>query len=254
MANFLAVLEEAADRVTVALDALLPRSDGPETRVMEAMRYAALGPGKRIRPFLAIECGRLVNAEERGLLRCAAALECVHAYSLIHDDLPAMDDDDLRRGKPTVHKAFGEAAAILDELGLTPKGSAADMVDRIAEALREMAGRELVGTDVFVKNLEIGPPVGKPVQYRVTSSDMDEARDAARGLAAGSVPEDADAFGSFVTYSSAAGEIDTNALVRTDFVDTNDNSKDFTNTTTVTPQGSGRTTPTPDPSGSASAC
>ena len=75
MADFVGVLEEAADRVTVALDALLPRSDGPESRVMEAMRYAALGPGKRIRPFLAIECGRLVNAEERSLLRCAAALE-----------------------------------------------------------------------------------------------------------------------------------------------------------------------------------
>lgn len=113
MANFLAVLEEAADRVTVALDALLPRSDGPETRVMEAMRYAALGPGKRIRPFLAIECGRLVNAEERGLLRCAAALECVHAYSLIHDDLPCMDDDDVRRGRATVHREYDEATAVL---------------------------------------------------------------------------------------------------------------------------------------------
>lgn len=113
MADFVGVLEEAADRVTVALDALLPRSDGPETRVMEAMRYAALGPGKRIRPFLAIECGRLVNAEERSLLRCAAALECVHAYSLIHDDLPCMDDDDVRRGRATVHREYDEATAVL---------------------------------------------------------------------------------------------------------------------------------------------
>ncbi|HAQ35859.1 MAG: farnesyl-diphosphate synthase [Maricaulis sp.] len=113
MTEFLVQLEEAADRVTVALDALLPRSDGPEAKVLEAMRYAALGPGKRIRPFLAIECGRLVHAEERSLLRCAAALECVHAYSLIHDDLPCMDDDDVRRGRPTVHKEYDEATAVL---------------------------------------------------------------------------------------------------------------------------------------------
>ena len=106
-------LSEAADRVTVALDALLPRADGPEARLMSAMRYAALGPGKRVRPFLALECGRLVNADERGMLRIAAALECVHAYSLIHDDLPCMDDDDMRRGRPTVHKAYDEATAVL---------------------------------------------------------------------------------------------------------------------------------------------
>jgi farnesyl diphosphate synthase len=111
-------LEEAADRVTVALDALLPRAEGPETRLNSAMRYAALGPGKRLRPFLAIECGRLVNADERSLLRVASALECIHAYSLIHDDLPCMDDDDMRRGRPTVHKAYDEATAVLAGDGL----------------------------------------------------------------------------------------------------------------------------------------
>jgi len=106
-------LSETADRVTVALDALLPRADGPEARLLSAMRYAALGPGKRLRPFLALECGRLVNADERSLLRVACALECMHAYSLIHDDLPCMDDDDMRRGRPTVHKAYDEAIAVL---------------------------------------------------------------------------------------------------------------------------------------------
>jgi farnesyl diphosphate synthase len=106
-------LNEAADRVTVALDALLPRAEGPEARLNSAMRYAALGPGKRLRPFIAIECGRLVNADERGLLRVASALECIHAYSLIHDDLPCMDNDDMRRGRPTVHKAYDEATAVL---------------------------------------------------------------------------------------------------------------------------------------------
>jgi len=113
MDNFEQSLNEAADRVTVALDALLPRAEGPEAHLNSAMRYAALGPGKRLRPFIAIECGRLVNADERGLLRAASALECIHAYSLIHDDLPCMDDDDMRRGRPTVHKAYDEATAVL---------------------------------------------------------------------------------------------------------------------------------------------
>ena len=102
----------------VALDELLPRADGPESRLTEAMRYAALGPGKRLRPFFAIEASRLFEIEERPVLRAACALECVHAYSLVHDDLPCMDDDDMRRGKPTVHKAYDEACAILAGDGL----------------------------------------------------------------------------------------------------------------------------------------
>lgn len=106
-------LAEAADLVTVALDELLPRAEGPEARVIEAMRYAALGPGKRIRPFFALEAARLFDIDERSVLRAACALECIHTYSLIHDDLPSMDDDDLRRGRPTVHIAYDEATAIL---------------------------------------------------------------------------------------------------------------------------------------------
>ena len=106
-------IAQAADLVTVALDELLPRADGPETRLTEAMRYAALGPGKRLRPFFALETGRLFDLPERSVLRAACALECVHAYSLVHDDLPCMDDDDLRRGRPTVHKAYDEATAVL---------------------------------------------------------------------------------------------------------------------------------------------
>jgi farnesyl diphosphate synthase len=99
--------------VTVALDELLPRADGPERRLTEAMRYAALGPGKRLRPFFVVETGRMFDLKERSLLRAACALECVHAYSLVHDDLPCMDDDDLRRGRPTTHKAYDEATAVL---------------------------------------------------------------------------------------------------------------------------------------------
>jgi farnesyl diphosphate synthase len=106
-------LEETADRITVALDTLLPRVQGPESKLMSAMRYAALGGGKRLRPFLVLETGRLFGVDERCLLRVAAALECIHTYSLIHDDLPCMDDDDMRRGRPTVHIAYDEATAIL---------------------------------------------------------------------------------------------------------------------------------------------
>ncbi len=104
---------EAADLVTVALDELLPRADGPEARLTEAMRYAALGPGKRLRTFFALETGRMFDLDEGYVLRAACGLECVHAYSLIHDDLPCMDDDDIRRGRPTVHRAYDEMTAVL---------------------------------------------------------------------------------------------------------------------------------------------
>jgi len=104
---------QAADLVTVALDELLPRAEGPESRLTEAMRYAALGPGKRLRTFFALETGKMFDVPERPVLRAACALECIQAYSLIHDDLPCMDDDDMRRGRPTVHKAYDEATAVL---------------------------------------------------------------------------------------------------------------------------------------------
>lgn len=106
-------LSEAADRITVALDALLPRSHGPELRLLQAMRYAALAGGKRLRPFLTLEVGRLFEADETALLRAAVAIECVHTFSLVHDDLPCMDDDDLRRGQPTTHVQFDDATALL---------------------------------------------------------------------------------------------------------------------------------------------
>jgi len=106
-------LKEAAGFVEESLDALLPPMAGPETRLHEAMRYAALGGGKRLRGFLVLQSGLLCGVARRSLARVAASVECIHAYSLVHDDLPAMDNDAFRRGKPTVHKAFGEATAIL---------------------------------------------------------------------------------------------------------------------------------------------
>ncbi len=90
-----------------------PAAEGVPPRLLAAMRHAALGGGKRVRPFLLLECAGLFGVGREAALPAAAALECVHCYSLVHDDLPAMDDDDLRRGRPTVHKAFDEWTAIL---------------------------------------------------------------------------------------------------------------------------------------------
>ncbi|MES1156783.1 MAG: polyprenyl synthetase family protein [Alphaproteobacteria bacterium] len=106
-------LKQAADRTNDALDALLPREQGSEARLISAIRYAALGAGKRLRPFFTLEAGALLEADESALLRTAVAIECVHTYSLVHDDLPCMDDDDLRRGQPTVHRQYDEATALL---------------------------------------------------------------------------------------------------------------------------------------------
>jgi farnesyl diphosphate synthase len=106
-------LAMAAELTTAALDLLVPEAEGPEQRLTQAMRYAVLAPGKRLRPFFALEAAKMFDLAERPVLRAACALECVHAYSLVHDDLPCMDDDDLRRGRPTVHKAYDEATAVL---------------------------------------------------------------------------------------------------------------------------------------------
>jgi len=106
-------LADCRHRVDAALDALLPRPEGPAARVAEAMRYAVLGGGKRLRPALALAACEACGGAVEVVVDAAAALEMIHTYSLIHDDLPAMDDDDLRRGRPTVHRAFGEAEAVL---------------------------------------------------------------------------------------------------------------------------------------------
>jgi len=113
---FLTELERVAGAVEGRLDRLLAQSLRPAplgARLGQAMRYAALGGGKRLRPFLLIESARLFGVEEEEALPAACALECVHCYSLVHDDLPAMDDDAVRRGRPTLHIAFDEATAIL---------------------------------------------------------------------------------------------------------------------------------------------
>ncbi len=102
-----------AEAVDDFLESVLPDPSGPEGRLHEAMRYGTLGGGKRLRPFLVVETARLFGVDQRRALRAGAAIELVHSYSLIHDDLPAMDDDDLRRGQPSCHVAFDVATAIL---------------------------------------------------------------------------------------------------------------------------------------------
>ena len=120
---FAARLAEVGAAMEAELDALLrTRALAGEparpARLLEAMRYGVLGGGKRLRPFLVVETARAFGLVGQGPRRVGAAIECVHGYSLIHDDLPAMDDDDLRRGRPTVHRAFDEATAILAGDGL----------------------------------------------------------------------------------------------------------------------------------------
>ena len=152
--GFAQALSEAAERVEAALDALLPRTE--EGRVAEAMRYAALSGGKRLRAFLVMEGAGMFNVADHQADRAAAAIECIHAYSLIHDDLPAMDDDDLRRGLPTVHRKWDEATAVLAGDGLQAEAFAilahprtaqdATIRARLVQRLAEAAGaRGMVG-------------------------------------------------------------------------------------------------------------
>jgi farnesyl diphosphate synthase len=157
-------LKEAARFMEDALVELLPEPVGPQARLIEAMRYATLGGGKRVRAFLVLQSGRQFGVDRRALSRVAAAVECVHAYSLAHDDLPAMDDDDTRRGKPSTHRKFDEATAILAGDALlthafaliaTPETHAdpyvrSDLVARLAQAAgwNGMVGGQMIDMDV----------------------------------------------------------------------------------------------------------
>jgi farnesyl diphosphate synthase len=157
-------LKEAAHFMEDALAEFLPEPMGPQSRLIEAMRYATLGGGKRVRAFLVMQSGRLFGVDRRALSRVAAAVECVHAYSLAHDDLPGMDNDDTRRGKPSTHKKFDEATAILAGDALlthafaliaTPETHAdpyvrSELVARLAQAAgwNGMVGGQMIDMDV----------------------------------------------------------------------------------------------------------
>lgn len=118
MTNFTEKLLDYTRRFNDRLPALFPLPAGAEKRVVEAMLYSVTNGGKRLRPFLVCEAAKIFGVSENESFRTAAALEILHSYSLIHDDLPSMDNDDLRRGKPTCHKKFDEATAILAGDGL----------------------------------------------------------------------------------------------------------------------------------------
>lgn len=152
------VLIEKIDR---ALEAYFPLEDKPQSKIYEAMRYSLFAGGKRLRPVLMLECAKMCGGKEEEVMPFACALEMIHTYSLIHDDLPAMDDDDLRRGKPTCHIKFGEGIAVLAGDALLNKafeivtsycqeGISAQTVLRAASVLAVSSGTEgMIGGQVI---------------------------------------------------------------------------------------------------------
>ncbi|MEK6698151.1 MAG: farnesyl diphosphate synthase [Nitrospirota bacterium] len=143
--SYLAKKKELVDK---ALEALVPPAKTFPPAVFEAMRYSLFAGGKRVRPILAVAAAEALGAKTAGLLPAAGALELIHTYSLVHDDLPAMDDDDLRRGRPTCHKVYGEAIAILAGDGLLtmafealsdPRRLKAIPAPRLLAIIRELA-------------------------------------------------------------------------------------------------------------------
>lgn len=121
--TFQTLLKINAQSIQNRLSEILPKPTGPQARIKEAMRYAALGGGKRMRPFLVVETAKMLGFKNQtstidSAIEIACALECVHVYSLVHDDLPCMDDDDIRHGQPTLHKQYDEAIAVLAGDGL----------------------------------------------------------------------------------------------------------------------------------------
>jgi farnesyl diphosphate synthase len=179
-----AALAASAHDVEATLDAVLPPPAGRQARVQEAMRYAIFAGGKRLRPFLALESAALFGAPRGQALRTAAAVEALHTYSLVHDDLPAMDDDDLRRGRPTTHRRFDEATAILAGDALLtiafeiladpathPAGEVrAQLVSRLAQAGGSdgMIGGQMI--DIEAPNLKLEPDDVIDLQRRKTGA------------------------------------------------------------------------------------
>ena len=211
-------LERVARLIEGRLDALLapePACSG-QARLIEAMRYAALGGGKRLRPFLLIESARLFGVAEEEALDAGAALECMHCYSLVHDDLPCMDDDQVRRGRPTTHIAFGEATAILAGDALLtiafdilsgprthPEPSVrVALIGLLAKAagIAGMAGGQAL--DFAAEGQSLGPMEVARMQAMKTGALFDFACDAGAVLGRA----DAVARGALAAYASAFGQ------------------------------------------------
>jgi farnesyl diphosphate synthase len=188
-------LHDAARAVEATLDGLLPTPSGRHARVQEAMRYAVFAGGKRLRPFLVLECARLFGAPESYALRTAAAVEALHTYSLVHDDLPAMDDDDLRRGRPTTHRQFDEATAILAGDGLLT--FAFEVLGDPATHDRAEARSELVGLLARAAGHD-GMIGGQMIDIAAPGLDLD---------AEGIIELQAKKTGALFTFSCLAGAI-----------------------------------------------
>lgn len=140
-----AYLKEKREMVNRALDACLPEEEGPASRLVSAMRYSLFAGGKRLRPILCMAGAEAVGGDPALVLPAACALEFIHTYSLIHDDLPVMDDDDLRRGKPTSHKVFGDALALLAGDGLLTEAFSLLSSPRLSERVAPQLVLRVIG-------------------------------------------------------------------------------------------------------------
>ncbi|MBI3799743.1 MAG: polyprenyl synthetase family protein [Deltaproteobacteria bacterium] len=215
--NLQRYLEERSRLVDRALERVLPQNGTLPGMLNQAMRYSLFSGGKRIRPILALASGEAVGAPLARVLPFACALEMIHAYSLIHDDLPAMDDDDLRRGKPTNHVVFGEGMAVLAGDGLLTEafrvmaeGALRHGVDRTAalRALREVAigagAAGMVGGQVADLEAEGKKPTRTRVEYIHTRKTAALLRAAVRAgaLVGGAQPKE---FARLDRYGTALG-------------------------------------------------
>jgi geranylgeranyl diphosphate synthase, type II len=204
-----AFFDDDRREIEAALECLLPPEDAPPPSIHRAMRYAVFAGGKRLRPILCLESARLFDASARGICEVACAFEFIHTYSLVHDDLPALDNDDLRRGQPTCHREFGEATAILAGDALLTLA-----FQTLAEAPVDAARRVLVLAEIAraagTRNGMIGGQVAdleaerKPVNpemleyiHRSKTAALIRASIVAGALTGGATPDDADRLGRF---------------------------------------------------------
>jgi geranylgeranyl diphosphate synthase type II len=198
------LIQEGADLTDRALEALIPGADTVPSSIHAAMRHSVFAGGKRLRPVLAMQAGATIAGQlPRGIERLGAALEMLHTYSLIHDDLPALDNDDLRRGKPTCHKVFGEATAILagDALqtrafevlaGLdAPPAATVQIVGLVANAIGTVDG--MIGGQVLDLESEQKKPTPELVEaiHRAKTGALIRVSVVSGGVYAGATADDA---------------------------------------------------------------
>jgi geranylgeranyl diphosphate synthase type II len=194
--------EEDRLAVDASIERLLPSEETQPLSIHQAMRYSVLAGGKRIRPILCLETARIFSGDVTAALHPACAIEFIHTYSLIHDDLPALDNDDLRRGKPTCHKKFGEAAAILagdalltlafETIGATPVEASrrVAMLTEIATAAGTVNG--MVGgqvADLEAEGQDVGPETLEYI-HRSKTAALIRASVTSGALCAGASPDD----------------------------------------------------------------